>query len=459
MKIQAFKYIILLICLALPWAMVNGYSEPDTTESELPEVNYEYVPDLSYHEVADRLSCMESASNVPLSYNKVVKSFIDYFTVRDREYTKLMMQRINLYFPIFEYYLEKHGLPDELKYLSIIESGLQPIARSRVGAAGLWQFMPSTGRLFKLYQDFYIDERLDPYKSTEAACIYLKSLHNQFKDWELVLASYNAGPGKVRRAIRHSGYKKKFWEIYDYLPRETRSYLPQFVAMIYVLNHTQDHNLTVDHVFYPIKTDTIQVSHYLDLKTFAEQLNVCYDDLKMLNPALRRGAIPPHAKNYSLRVPIDKMPQLQAQRKQILDSAAANGKEELAKLARTQPGSTYGRHKIRHRVRSGEVLGTIAQRYHVRVSDLRKWNNIHGNLIRSGQVLNVWTKPGYQSAVASNQPSKPVDIPSSKTHLVQPGDTLWEISLKYKGLTIEKIKQLNNLQNNKIRPGQRLIIG
>jgi membrane-bound lytic murein transglycosylase D len=429
----------------------------DTSKNQPPEIDYEYVPDLSFDEVEYRLMNMESG--VPLSYNKVVKSFIDYFTVRDREYTKLMMQRVNLYFPIFEYYLEKHGLPDELKYLSIIESGLNPTARSRVGAAGLWQFMPSTGRLFKLHQDFYIDERLDPYKSTEAACIYMKSLYNQFKDWELVLSSYNAGPGKVRRAIRRSGYKKTFWEIYDYLPRETRSYLPQFVAMIYVLNHQQDHNLRVDQELYPIKTDTIHISNYADLKSIAQQLNVCYEDIVNLNPSLKRGAVPPHARNFPLRIPVDKMPLLAANKKQILDSAAVNGEEELARLARNEPGSTYGRHKVRHRVRSGEVLGSIAQHYQVRVTDIRKWNNISGNLIRAGQSLDIWIGPQMQQAVASTKASTPQDIPASKTHLVQPGDTLWEISLQYKGLTIEKLKELNNLQNSKIKPGQTLIIG
>jgi len=451
------QHITLLSILAFSGALMHGNVDSDTSRQVHPEIDYEYVPDLSFAEVSDRLSCLES--DIPLTYNKVVKSFIDYFTVRDRAYTKLMMQRVNLYFPIFEYYLEKHGLPEELKYLSIIESGLNPVVWSRVGAAGLWQFMPATGRLFKLHQDYYIDERLDPYKSTEAACIYLKTLYNRFKDWELVLAAYNAGPGKVRRAIRRSGYKKKFWEIYDHLPRETRSYLPQFVAMTYVLNHQEEHNLKVDQVFYPIKSDTIEVSQYVDLNTFAQQIDVCIEDIKTLNPALRRGAVPPHARKYPLRVPVDKMPHLLANRKQILDSAAVKGKEELAKLASTQPGSTYGRQKVKHRVRSGEVLGTIAQRYRVRVTDLRKWNNIRGNLIRSGQVLSIWVKPGAQPTVASNRSSTPKNIPASKTHMVQPGDTLWEISLKYKGLTIEKIKELNNLQNNKIKPGQTLRIG
>lgn len=457
MKLKLYRPLVFALGLLLTGTCAMAGILSDTSKNQLPGIDYEYVPDLSFSEVEERLMKMEVG--VPLSYNKVVKSFIDYFTVRDREYTKLMMQRVNLYFPIFEYYLEKHGLPDELKYLSIIESGLNPTARSRVGAAGLWQFMPSTGRLFKLYQDFYIDERLDPYKSTEAACIYMKSLYNQFKDWELVLASYNAGPGKVRRAIRRSGYKKKFWEIYDYLPRETRSYLPQFVAMIYVLNHQQDHNLRVDHVLYPIKTDTIHVSNYADLKSIAQQLNVCYDDIVSLNPSLKRGAVPPHAKNFPLRIPVDKMPLLAANKKQILDSAAVNGEEELARIARNEPGSTYGRHKVSHRVRSGEVLGSIAQHYQVRVSDIRQWNNISGNLIRAGQSLDIWIGPQTQQAVASTKPSTPQDIPASKTHLVQPGDTLWEISLQYKGLTIEKLKKLNNLQNNNIKPGQTLIIG
>jgi membrane-bound lytic murein transglycosylase D len=229
--------------------------------------------------------------------------------------------------------------------------------------------------------------------------------------------------------------------------------------MIYVLNHQQDHNLRVDQELYPIKTDTIHISNYADLKSIAQQLNVCYEDIVNLNPSLKRGAVPPHARNFPLRIPVDKMPLLAANKKQILDSAAVNGEEELARLARNEPGSTYGRHKVRHRVRSGEVLGSIAQHYQVRVTDIRKWNNISGNLIRAGQSLDIWIGPQMQQAVASTKASTPQDIPASKTHLVQPGDTLWEISLQYKGLTIEKLKELNNLQNSKIKPGQTLIIG
>ena len=224
------------------------------------------------------------------------------------------------------------------------------------------------------------------------------------------------------------------------------------------MNHLDDHNLYADELLYPIKSDTILVSQYLDLKTFGDQIDVCLEDLQKLNPALKRNAVPKDAKSYSLRIPLDKMPYLSANRKMILDSANRVGQENLEQLAKKAPGSTYGRQKITYRVRSGDVVGTIAERHGVRASDIRKWNRLRGNLIRVGQKLTLYVKPGQQVAVAKKS-SKPQEIPQSKVHLVQPGDTLWDISLMYKGLTIEKLKKLNNLPNNKIKPGQKLIIG
>ena len=195
-------------------------------------LDYEYIPAEETPElVADRLSCLQQT--IPLPYNSNIHGFINFFTIRNREYTRLMLRRKDLYFPIFEKYLAKYNLPQELKYLSVIESGLNPRAISRASAVGLWQFMSFTGRYFNLYSDWYFDDRMDPEKSTEAACLYLKQLHSMFKNWELALAAYNSGPGTVNRAIRRSGYKRTFWEIYNYLPRETRSYVPQYVAIIY----------------------------------------------------------------------------------------------------------------------------------------------------------------------------------------------------------------------------------
>jgi len=417
---------------------------------------YEFVPDVSYELVADRLSCLDT--EIPLHFNETVHAFVDYFAVRDREYTKLMMQRRNVFFPIFEEALKRHGLPDELKYLSIVESGLNTSAVSRVGAVGLWQFMPYTGKMFKLDQNWYLDERMDPYKATEAACKYLKELYGYFHDWELALASYNAGPGNVRRAIRRSGYKKSFWEVYSYLPRETRSYVPQLIAVIYVLNYAAEHNLFIDDKDYQMAYDQIDIDGYLHLNTLADLLGICPEDIAELNPELKRMIVPENSKDYKLRLPADKMELLALNMDTFIDSAANTGKEEIKKLAQNSTGSTYGREKIVYRVRSGDVLGSIAERYHVRVSDLRAWNNIRGNLIRVGQHLNVYVRSQYANNSGGSS-SDPAPIPASKVHLVQPGDSLWKISRQYQGLSIEKIMKLNNLKTSEIKPGQKLVIG
>jgi len=227
-----------LICFG---GLLSQVSQVDTFDLN-SNVDFDYIPGfLDYDLVEDRLSCMEKA--IPLNYNSRVYAFVNYFAIKDREYTRMVIKRATYYFPMFEKYLKKYGLPDELKYLSIIESGLNPNAVSRVGAVGLWQFMPYTGRSYKLHQDWYLDERRDPIKATEAAFKYMKQLYKMFGDWELVMAAYNSGPGNVRKAIRRSGYKKKFWEIYRYLPRETRSYVPQWVAIYYVMNYAHELNL------------------------------------------------------------------------------------------------------------------------------------------------------------------------------------------------------------------------
>lgn len=433
---------------------VASVNPTDSIDLYQPAYDYEYVPDASYDLVADRIACIQS--DIPLTYNHRVKSFVDYFTVRDREYTRMVIRRKDIYFPLFEAYLKKYNMPQDLKYLAIVESGLKPEARSRVGAVGLWQFMPSTGRMFGLNQDWYIDERQSPEKSTEAACKYLKQLYNMFGDWELALAAYNTGPGNVRKAIRRSGYKKSFWDIYRYLPRETRSYVPQFVAIAYTLNFIDEHNLREDIPDYIVEADTLMVSQFASLKVLAEQLNVCEEDLKKLNPELRRAAVPETAKNYPLRIPADMADFIAANSSSILDSAGSETiKKQFVAQAQKSSGSTYGRSKITYRVRRGDVLGKIAERHGVRLSDVRRWNNIRGSRIYAGQRLTLYVKSSSRSAVASSRSP----IPNGKYHLVQPGDSLWEISRKYQGLTVTKIKQLNKLSTNSIKPGQKLIIG
>lgn len=419
----------------------------------------EYL-DLDENLLIDRLSCIEN--HVPLPYNQRVSGFIDYFIRRDRKYTQAVLNSKELYFPIFEEALERHGLPDELKYLAIVESGLNPKAVSPAYAVGLWQFMNSTGRSFGLKADILIDDRMDPFLATEAACRYLKSLHGMFNDWPLALAAYNCGPGNVRKAIRRSGYKKDFWEVYRYLPRETRSYVPQFIAITYVFNYAEDHMLFPDNSQYFPEFKEIVVNQNLSMNKLAAELDICIDDLRILNPQLKKDLVPMHRKEYTFRIPAFAFEKFESDSENILKASASLDSKETVLIAQVDHLSPFGKEKHYHKVRSGDVLGTIAEKYHVRVTDIRRWNNLHSNTIRVGQNLVIWKIPGYKPATTSQyartvEPKAP--IPADKVYLVKYGDTLWDISRKFEGLSIEKIKKLNNLSSNTIKPGMKLRIG
>ncbi len=428
----------------------------DTTATLLMPNNLEYIPaDASPQLIADRLGCLQRT--IELTYNNKVQSFIDYFTIRDREYTRMVQRRKDLYFPLFEKKLKEYNLPDELKYLSIIESGLNPRATSRARAVGLWQFMSGTGRYMGLSNDWYIDERMDPEKSTDAACRYLAQLYGMFQDWHLVLAAYNSGPGTVRNAIRKSGYKKNFWEVYARLPRETKSYVPQFIAIIYAMNHTEEHNLVELAKEEVPPHDTIHVKQFLHFETFANLTGTCLEDMQRLNPSVMRSALPDNGKNHIIKIPVWAKSSLEQNRQFILDSASRIGKKELESLAKNMAGNTYGREIQMYKVRSGDVLGSIAERYGVRVADIKKWNSLSGNTIRAGQRLSIWTYPVRISASTRNLNS--LLSPNSKTYIVQPGDSLWEISKRLPGVTVERLKSLNKLKGNKLKPGQKLVIG
>lgn len=471
---RLFFTICLVFCLLAAWGqdpvVVESDSIQEEVESELLAVDtlsfsvlfaipqpFEFIPaEESPELVADRLSCLQST--IPLTYHSNVHGFINFFTIRNRDYTRLMLRRQNLYFPMFERHLAEHGLPDELKYLSIIESGLNPRAVSRASAVGLWQFMSFTGRYFGLHNDGYIDDRMDPEKSTEAACKYIKQLYKIFGNWELALAAYNSGPGTVKRAIRRSGYKRTFWEIYRYLPRETRSYVPQYVAIVYAMNYAEEHNFSNLDPELQMPHDTISIQQYVHLETFASLTGTCVDELHQLNPSLRRGAIPETAKPFLFKVPVAAKSALDLNRIAILDSSSRVGRHEIETLIKNTPGNTTGREPIVYRVKYGDVLGLIAQTYHVRVDDLRKWNNLRSNTIRTGQKLTIWVKPSQRTRTATAT-AMPVEPPSDNSYVVQEGDTLWDISRKFKGVTVEKLKALNNLKSNQLSPGMKLILG
>jgi membrane-bound lytic murein transglycosylase D len=428
----------------------------DTVTPNFASMPYdmEYVPaDETPEVLSERLTALQK--DIPLVYNEKVHGFINYFTIRDREHTRNVLRKKDIYFPLFEKYLKENNMPEELKYLSVIESALVPQAVSRARAVGLWQFMSYTGKYVGLKIDWYVDERMDPDKSTQAACKYLSQLYSIFGDWELALAAYNTGPGNVRRAIRRSGGKKTFWEIYPFLPRETRAYVPQYVAMIYALNHAPEHNLFVDGTEELLRNDTLLVKGYLHLETLAKLTNSCLDDYRNLNPSVLHDVLP-DGREHIIRMPVAAKEELDKNRFAILDSASRAQKKQIEALAKNAVGNTNGRDMVVYRVKSGDVLGTIARRYSVRVEDMKKWNNLHSNNIRVGQKLNIWLRPGQIDrqpvASASIAPSS-----GSKTYTVQPGDTLWDISKK-QGLSVEKIKSLNNLKSNELKPGQKLIV-
>jgi membrane-bound lytic murein transglycosylase D len=439
--------------------VVDSLVLKDTVKTELVSLpsDLDYIPaDETPELIADRLGCLQQT--IELSYNSKVHAFIDYFTVRDRDYTKMVLRRRDLYFPLFEKKLKEYNLPDELKYLSIIESGLNPRAMSVARAVGLWQFMSGTGKYFGLHNDWFMDDRMDPEKATDAACRYLSQLYSIFHNWHLALAAYNSGPGTVRWAVRRSGYKKTFWEIYPFLPRETRSYVPQYIAIIYAVNYADEHNIHEDQREETIPYDTISLNRFLHLDTFAKLTGTCVEDLQMLNPHFKRNAVPEDGKLRAIKVPKSSKEILTQNRKIILDSAAA-GKKELETLAKATGDFTYGRDRNIYYVRNGDVLGTIAQRFGVSVRNLREWNNLRGNLIRVGQRLIIWAN----SSVKANQPAfntSSVQYPEdARTYIVLPGDTLRDISRKVPGISVERLKSLNNLKANKLQPGQKLIVG
>ena len=431
---------------------------------EISRTFYDYIPDASYELIGQRVASMNAQIKVP--FNGRVKGFIDYFTIRNRDYTRTMLKRRDVYFPLFEKYLAKYGLPNDLKYLSIVESGLNPKAISRAGAAGLWQFMPSTGRIYRLNQNWYVDERLDPEKATEAACRYLKQLHGMFGDWQLALAAYNAGPGNVNKAIRRSGGKKDFWEVYEHLPKETRSYVPQFAAVMYVMQFAEEHNLLPEEheYLYAQQVDTVHLNHFMSLEALEAQLNLCPGELEYLNPELVRKAIPENAGTYALRVPAQVRTQFISHRMAIIDSTTRQSQALLAFNTKTEVGSTYNRERVTYRVQSGDHLNKIADKYDVRVEDIKQWNRLNSNSLRVGQQLALYVSPTQKTSInnqlasAKSTDSKPVQVSKNKVYYVQPGDTLWEISRKHGGVSVNEIKKLNNLKSNEIKVGQKLII-
>ncbi len=482
------------------------------------------IPYFSEEEYIARMS--KISCPIPLSYNRYVKDFIDLYAYKRRALTQRVMGLSNLYFPMYEEVLDKEGLPLEFKYLSIIESALNPVAVSRVGATGLWQFMYSTGIIYDLKVNSFTDDRRDPVKSTYAACKYFKDMYSIYGDWLLVIASYNCGAGNVNKAIKRSGGKKNFWEIMQYLPAETRSYVPAFIAVTYVMNYSREHNLyPITPAYSYFQVDTINVTKQVNFNVLANQIDLPLDVISFLNPIYKKNYIPDTEERYTLRLPTNKIALYMAKEEQILALSTPAPKPVMPVVARVVVRDTSStdttavaqqtdssgvntaeqpevktQYKFvdkkvvkTHIVRKNESVASVAAIYNMSTAELKRINRLKSNKLLKGQKLSVNAtvkvkvpiennnnqannKPN--SSVANETGSKSANVvtqadttitdnsntnttnqvkqPKYVYHLVQPGDTLWNIAKRYNGVTIEMIKNINNLRSSQLKVGTKL---
>ena len=348
-------------------------------------------PQFSDSVYIDRLSRMPVIMEMP--YNDIVRKFIDTYTVRLRNQVSFMLSACNFYMPIFEEALDAYNLPLELKYLPIIESALNPSAISRAGATGLWQFMLTTGKLYGLESNSLVDERRDPIKATWAAAHYLKDMYDIYQDWNLVIAAYNCGPGNVNKAIRRAGGKTDYWSIYNYLPRETRGYVPAFIAANYIMTYYCKHNICPMETNIPQATDTIQINRNLHFEQIVDICHVPLEEIKSLNPQYKRNIVPGDNKPYTLRLPTEAISAFIDNQDTIYKHRSA----ELFKNRRTvnpvgTPSKTTAGNGelIYYKIRQGDTLGSIARKFGVTVRQLRNWNGLRNNNIRAGRRLKIY---------------------------------------------------------------------
>ncbi|HZL08609.1 MAG TPA: transglycosylase SLT domain-containing protein [Prolixibacteraceae bacterium] len=493
------------------WYIQNAFLL-DSTELAEADTLKQSLPDSVY---IQRLQSMQSA--VSLSYNNTVKNFITMYTLRRPKQVSVMLGLGNYYFPIFEEALAKYGLPMELKYLPIIESALNPGANSSASAVGLWQFMYSTGKMYKLEVSSFVDERRDPIKATDAAVRYLRDLYNIYHDWHLVIAAYNCGPGNVNKAIKRSGDVKDYWKIYYHLPKETRGYVPAFIAANYVMNFYQSHNIFPKSPDFPIITDTLMVNEYLHFDQISEVLGVPVEEIRSLNPQYIRDIIPASKdKPYGLVLPqeqimayLDNESRIHNHRREEFfpNNEIVNPQNSYA---RQNSSNIKGRDKVIYTVKSGDNLGVISSWFKVRMNDLRYWNKIHHNFIKAGQKLYVYVPEGYgefyskiskmsftekqkslskkptinsaqnlantaktkQTAKAlakvtdsGNKSSSSVKTKEQSSgneyvyYKVRKGDNFWTIAKKFPGISNHDIMRLNNIKEaNSLKIGQVLKI-
>ena len=433
-----------------------------------------FVPVYSDSIYYARIEHLNTNSPMDLVYNKFVRDFISLYAVKKRGLTSRVLGLTQVYFPMIEQDLDMYDIPQEMKYLAVVESALNANSRSPVGASGLWQFMLGTGKMYDLNVTSYVDDRLDPYKATIAACRHFKDLYRTYHDWFLVLAAYNSGPGNVNKAIRRSGGKMNFWDIRPFLPRETRDYVPAFIAVNYVMNYSAEHNLfpTFPNL-QSYEIDTVAVKYALSFAQLSEKLKISTDELMFLNPSFRKGFIPStKEKTYFIRLPKKSVADFINIETSLYAYSPTKGYDasqfQNLIVQQSSDDASSDLQRVTHKVRRGETLSTIARKYHCSKSDIESWNKLRRHRVVAGQRLTLYAaKPVKKTNVSAElaQSRKDVDhhsgdirpLANSGFHVVRSGEFLGKIATKY-NVSLDNLKKWNHLRSSTVQVGQKLMI-
>ena len=463
------------------------FESTENTRNRLTENKYNFLPNFvpSYPDSVYyyRMQRLDVGSPINLTYNPRVRMFIDMYANKKRGTTSRVLGLSQMYFPIFEQQLDKYNIPLELKYLAIVESALNAKARSRVGAGGLWQFMYYTGKVYGLEVTSYVDDRNDPLKATVAACRHFNDLYNMYHDWLLVLAAYNSGAGNVNKAIRRSGGKMTFWEIMPYLPRETRDYVPAFIAVNYVMAYSNEHNI------YPVmpkilyhETDTVAVHQPLTLGILADKLKLTITDLEFLNPTFRTGFIPATPANpFYIRLPQKSIADFINNETSLYAYYQLKGYDPNQFKPSDNADYDVITKRITHKVRKGETLATIARKYDCSSSEIKRWNKLKKSSVYKGQALKIYVQTRQPSVQAKTPKAAPetqglastadslnteklvekhentVAVKTVKPvyHVVKKGESMGKVAAKYH-ITTKDLLAWNKLKSQKLMIGQKL---
>ena len=436
------------------WYVHNRVNAEDISEYDMDSVRFQ--SNVSDEVYIERIRQMNSFITLP--YNDIVKNYIILYSEKMSTKMSEILGLSKYYMPIFEEILNRYDMPEELKAMAVIESALNPRAVSRAGAKGMWQFMYATAKMYDLHIDSFVDERLDPVKSAEAAAQYLKDSYEIFGDWNLAIASYNCGAGNVNRAIRRSGGKRAFWDIYPYLPRETRGYVPAFVGALYAMNYYKEHGIKPAAIEMPAHVDTFKINKMLHLRQVSDLTGAPLDELKNLNPQYSHEIIPGNDREYILRLPYNYSNAF-IDHEDSLYRHKADEYFNPVTLKKIKDGADGER--VVYTVKSGDYLGRIASRHRCTVAQIKRWNNLSSNNIRVGQRLVIYrggNAPASASSSSSSSSTAKAAAPANATtYTVKSGDVLGKIAERH-GCTVAQIKSWNGLTSNNIKVGQKLIV-